>query len=299
MKRVLTAAVLIPAVLAAVFWLPIWIFSLLVGFVALLATAELFGLAEASGLQPLRNLGFFLVAMLFVAYPLTGNGQVSVPVFEQLVLAVPLSPLLGLAITLLGALVALVATLRHENFDGALAGAAVTVFALPYLGLTLGSLVLLRDLRYGPWWLLYLFAVVWSGDTCAYYTGRAIGRHPLAPRVSPGKTWEGAVASLAGSVLLGVVMFAFQPQVTSWLASVKAMTYGSLQQPPLWQGALVAALLNVMAQLGDLAESMLKRGAGVKDSGTLLPGHGGMLDRVDALLFAAPVLWYYAFFNVI
>jgi len=298
MKRVATAAVLIPAVLAAVFWLPLWIFSLLVGVVAIIAADELFGIAEASGLAPSRSVGFFFLALLFIAFPLTGDVAGQVPLYGQRVLAVPLSPLLGLALTVACAFFAMVEAMRRAEFSGALADVGVTALAIPYLGLTLGALVLLRDLRWGPWWVLYLFVVVWSGDTFAYYAGRAFGRHRLAPRVSPGKTWEGAAASLVGSVLLGALMFHWQPQITNWLASVHGKTSGSFARPVAWQGALMAAVINVVAQLGDLAESMLKRAAGLKDSGRLLPGHGGMLDRIDALLFAAPVLWYYAFFAV-
>jgi phosphatidate cytidylyltransferase len=296
MKRVLTAVVLIPLVLAAVFWLPLWVFSLAVGLVALLTAHEFLALCDASGLEPFRGVAYLFVALLFVAFPLTANQSASVAVYPRLTLAVPLSPMLGLAATLLAAFAALIAGMTRETLASALPGAAATVFAIPYCGLTLAALVLLRDLHWGPWWLLYLFVVVWSGDIFAYYTGRAIGRHKLAPRISPGKTWEGAAASFVGSIVCGTLMFAFQPEVTGWLATIHAMVRGSLGAPPVWQGILMSAILNVVAQLGDLVESMIKRGAGVKDSGTLLPGHGGVLDRIDALLFAAPVLWYYAFF---
>jgi phosphatidate cytidylyltransferase len=123
--------------------------------------------------------------------------------------------------------------------------------------------------------VLYVLILTWVGDTAAYYVGRSMGRHRLAPRVSPGKTWEGTVASLLASMALGYfALNHFFPSV------------------PLWLNLFTALLVNVAGQLGDLAESALKRGAGVKDSGGLLPGHGGMLDRVDALLFAIPVMWY-------
>src|SRR5205085_349317 len=145
--------------------------------VALLAAAELFGIAAAAGIAPFRAVGLVFVALLFVAYPLTTNATSEVPVFGQRVLAVPLSPLLGLALMLLCSFAALVAAMARRELNGALAAVGVTVLAMPYIGLTLGSLVLLRDLRWGPWWVLYLFVVVWSGDTFAYYTGRAIGRH--------------------------------------------------------------------------------------------------------------------------
>jgi phosphatidate cytidylyltransferase len=129
--------------------------------------------------------------------------------------------------------------------------------------------------------------VVWAGDIAALYIGRAWGRHKMAPSLSPNKTWEGALGSLAGSllaagVLLGLAhLFATQWDKV-WLSYPEDLWY--------WLG--LAVLVNVAAQVGDLAESALKRSAGVKDSGSLLPGHGGVLDRIDALLLAAPVLWY-------
>src|SRR5207248_3013793 len=182
---------------------------------------------------------------------------------------VPLSPMLGLAVMVAAAFMALVGGMARETLASALPGAAAAVFAIPYCALTLGALVLLRDLHWGPWWLLYLFVVVWSGDIFAYYVCRAIGRHKLAPRISPGKSWEGAAASFVGSMVCGALMFMFQPEITNALANVHAMARGSLGGPPVWQGIVLAGTLNVVAQLGDLVESMIKRGAGVKDSGTL------------------------------
>lgn len=296
MKRVATAVVLVPLVLAAVFWLPIWVFSLAVGVIAVLTCHEYLNIAEANGLIPFRLTAMFFLALLFVAYPY-GLRDTAIALRSERVLVVPESALLGLGLTLACAFFSLAFSLRREELSTSLPGAAATAFAIPYIGLTLGALVLLRDLRFGAWLVLYLFVVVWSGDIFAYYTGRAIGRHKLAPRISPGKTWEGAAASFFGSIALGILMFAFQPEITTGLVKIRALQLQSLQSPPLLDAVLLSAVLNVVAQLGDLMESAFKRGAGVKDSGTLLPGHGGMLDRIDALLFAAPVLWYYAFFN--
>lgn len=297
MKRVLTALLLVPLVLAAVFWTPIWIFSLLVGAVALLALHEFLHIAEQSGIAVFRPLAMVLVALLFVAFPYFAGHDATVGLYPARVLVVPESALLVLLGTLACAFLALTLGLRRDDLGGSLAAAATTTLAIPYIAMTLGSLVLLRDLRYGPWLLLYLFVVVWSGDIFAYYTGRALGRHLMAPRISPKKTWEGAVASFAGSVALGVVMFLFMPELTGWLVRIHALTFAAPRVPPLVDAIALSALLNVAAQTGDLVESMIKRGAGVKDSGTLLPGHGGVLDRIDALLFAAPLLWYYAFLS--
>ena len=122
--------------------------------------------------------------------------------------------------------------------------------------------------------LFFAFALNWVGDSAAYYIGRRFGKHKLAPVVSPKKSWEGAIASVLGSVLFGVLYLGhFMPQL------------------PWWQVTVMAVLGNAAGQFGDLAESAMKRGAGVKDSGNLLPGHGGMLDRVDSSLFALPVVY--------
>jgi phosphatidate cytidylyltransferase len=124
------------------------------------------------------------------------------------------------------------------------------------------------------------------GDVAALYIGKAWGRHKLAPRISPNKTWEGAVGSLAGSVLMAASLWGLAELLEQWDSAV--LSYPG----EIWYWVSLAVVVNIAAQVGDLAESALKRSAGVKDSGSLLPGHGGVLDRIDALLLAAPVLWY-------
>jgi phosphatidate cytidylyltransferase len=153
----------------------------------------------------------------------------------------------------------------------------------------LTTLPLLSEQENGPSLLLFLFLVVWAGDIAALYVGRAWGRRKLAPLISPGKTWEGSAASVVGSVSIGLALVL--------LAGMLARRNGGLSTLLSFPGSVMgwvalAVVLNVAAQVGDLIESAIKRGAGVKDSGSMLPGHGGMLDRIDALLVAAPVLWY-------
>jgi CDP-diglyceride synthetase len=126
----------------------------------------------------------------------------------------------------------------------------------------------------GPYLLLFVLVITWVGDTSAYFVGRAIGSHPFAPHLSPKKTWEGAAASFAGSLLVAVI-------AAHWVNNATLRLVG------------MAAAGNIAGQLGDLLESAYKRSAGVKDSGGLLPGHGGVLDRIDALILAIPVVWYY------
>ncbi len=152
---------------------------------------------------------------------------------------------------------------------------AVNALGLLYIPFLLGHMVWLRLLPDGPGWVVWLLAVVFSADTAAFYTGLSLGRKKLYPEVSPGKTWEGTIGGMAGAVIAGMV-------AGRWLLpEVKILSLASL--------ALVLGLLGV---LGDLFESMLKRQARVKDAGSLLPGHGGMLDRLDSLLFAAPAVIY-------
>jgi len=145
---------------------------------------------------------------------------------------------------------------------------------LVYIPLLLSHLVLIRSQADGISWVFLPLCVVFSGDTVAYYAGTYLGRHKLCPAVSPGKTWEGAIGGLAASLGAGALY--------KWLF---------LRELPWVPGLLLFAAIAVAGQVGDLFESELKRVAGVKDSGVLLPGHGGMLDRIDALLFAAPVAY--------
>ena len=135
----------------------------------------------------------------------------------------------------------------------------------------------------GGWWILYTLAAVWSCDTGAYFTGRALGKHKLAPHISPKKTWEGAIGGAAASVLSGVLFAVFVPQM-----NLSPLT-----------GALLALFASTMGQIGDLAESLIKRTYGVKDSGSILPGHGGMFDRVDALIAASPVVFGFMWLNLL
>jgi phosphatidate cytidylyltransferase len=166
----------------------------------------------------------------------------------------------------------------------------------------MGMLVQLRQQWAGAFYLLYLLLVVWAGDIFAYFVGKSMGRHLMASRISPKKTWEGAAASLVASVGVGWLLFHYALPLSSWLLRAGLIErrdgiFG-LEQPSMGPIIVLTIVLNIAAQLGDLVESLIKRGAGVKDSGAILPGHGGMLDRIDALLFAAPVLWYYAAWRV-
>lgn len=263
LKRILTAVVLAPAAIAAVAWAPEGLFAGLLFGVAALAQWEFYDLQPASG--PYRWWGIGAGAALAAAFCLPA-GQVAV-------------------VALLVLVVAGVAMLLRSLPEGDAEGVAAGWLGIFYPALLLELLILARRAPAGREWIVILFGVVWLGDTAAYYVGRRWGRRPMAPRLSPKKTWEGAGASLAAGVAAGAV-----------LAWVFFGWWGSGPRSGSEMAALGAGLgvaLNVAAQAGDLVESGWKRAAGVKDSGGLLPGHGGMLDRIDALVLAAPVLWWF------
>ncbi len=267
MKRVLTALILAPLVLALVFFGPMWLITLVVAAVAMLAAWEFLALTEHRGAKPPRIAVLVAIAALFA-----GNYQWP-----------------DETLTLFGLLciVLLVYCTFASPVERALADATCSVFALFYLGLTLIPLPMLREATNGPSLLAFLFLTVWAGDTAAMYAGRMLGERKLAPNLSPNKTWAGAIGSVVGAVAVAGILLGLSSYLEQW-NSVKL----SFADEAWWYWLMLAVVVNVAAQVGDLAESALKRSAGVKDSGTLLPGHGGVLDRIDALLLAAPVLWY-------
>jgi phosphatidate cytidylyltransferase len=259
-RRLATAAIALPLLALLTFRAPLWLFELVVGCATLLGLLELFALMAARKMAPSRVTALLVAASAFLdaAHP-----GVAHPPLLALLVVVLLSVLL----------------LRREEFAASLPAAALTFLGALYLGALGGTLAALRSLppaADGPWRLTFLFAVVMIADTCAYFVGSAIGRHKLAPRISPGKTWEGGIGALAGGVLTALAVRAF-----------------GLPNLSIFEAVLLGLGVTVFGTVGDLAESLLKRWAGVKDSGALFPGHGGMLDRVDSLLFGAPVLYYY------
>lgn len=285
MKRVLTAVVLIPVVLWTVLRAPTWLFTLLLIVVTLAALREFYALAADWQLRPYRVGGMIAAALLVITFCAPDD---ALPVARGIVL-----PTAFVALSIFALFVLLRALTLPERIRESLPDAAVSFFGLFYPALLLAILGDIRRAERGPWWIVFLLIIVWIGDTAAYYVGRSLGRRHMAPHVSPKKTWEGAAASLIASVLLGGAMGQFAVECTRALSAV-ALGAGTISDRlPFWHAAALAAVLNVFAQLGDLVESVFKRGAGVKDSGGVLPGHGGVLDRVDALLLAIPLMWYY------
>ena len=311
MKRVLTAVILIPIVVLALFRAPLWLFTLLVLGVALLAAKEYFDIARAR-FRPMRGCGYAFLILLFVtvALALSNSNYAGGPAHNirdaGWIFCIAASVALVLSPYAL-----LTMSMCREPLASSLGDAAVSFLLLPYVGVTLVLLLPLRSPEYGSLYVLFTMLLVWCGDISALYVGRAIGKHKLAPRVSPGKTWEGAVASTATAMLIAVVLFRFVNPIASALTRSHlmpehAVSFGlpghvhaiPLAIPlfrivPAWLAAIFGFSINLAAQLGDLVESALKRGAGLKDSGALLPGHGGVLDRIDALLFALPITFVF------
>jgi phosphatidate cytidylyltransferase len=295
LKKIATAVVLIPIVLVLILRTPVWSLAIVAGAVALLTIHEFLKLTESYGVQPLRLLTYVFAGMFFLLLAFNFGDEkplLSTAVFVYcLGFAAAIAPFVFLS-----------RAMRNEDLRSGYPAAAASVFAFTYIALPMGMLVQLRQQWAGAFYLLYLLLVVWAGDIFAYFAGKSIGRHLLAPRISPKKTWEGAVASVVASVAVGWLLFYYSLPISSALLRAGLIErrdglFG-LERPAMGPIVLLTIVLNVAAQLGDLVESLIKRGAGVKDSGSILPGHGGMLDRIDALLFAAPVLWYYAAWRV-
>lgn len=250
MKRVLTAAIGIPFVVAVTLYSPHWLFALIVAAVAGLCFNELmtFG-ASRMGSRPGAWTG---VAGAAVTASFVGDAAWVLTI-------------------LISAFIFCIAVLTFEgSLESMLPNASLVAMGMVYCGVLLGFIVWLPGYT-----VLVLMGIIWAGDAAAYYGGRALGRHKLAPRISPNKTVEGSITGLAGSILAGIVL-------GRWLLEL-----------PIVFLALASFAVAMAGQAGDLAESALKRSSGVKDSSLLLPGHGGMLDRLDSLIIAAPVFYWF------
>ena len=292
-KRVLTASVLIPVVLVLILHAPVPVLAFVAGVVALLAIRELLKLSQAYGIHPFQATTYVFCGAFFLLiaiHPGTTDALSTAGFAYFAVAATALAPFLFLALGM-----------RSNELGSGFPAAMVSAFAFVYVALPMASLVSSREQWRGGFFLLYLLILVWAGDIFAYFIGKPFGRHRMSPRVSPNKTWEGALASMVASVAVGVLMFHYAAPISSGLlrAHLIEQKDGIFSADSSLIPVIVLSIgLNIAAQLGDLVESLIKRGAGMKDSGAILPGHGGMFDRIDALLFAAPVLWCYLAWRV-
>ena len=248
MKRIITALILLPIVVWVVLAGPAWTLLLLMAAVGLIAFHEFDTIAGAQGVA---KSGWFGIAagLIFLFTP--------EPAWVTLVVL---------------ALAYMAIELRQTDLSKAMTGAATALLGIVYIFGAWRCALALKEIN--AHWLMIALLVSWAGDTAALYIGRAFGRHKLAPRVSPSKTWEGSIGSVVGGVLAAGIY-----------------AHYLIPSAPLWLVLAVAAAGNIAGQLGDLCESAFKRGAGVKDSGTTLPGHGGWLDRIDSSLFSIPVVY--------
>jgi phosphatidate cytidylyltransferase len=279
-KRVATAAILIPCVVGLVLLAPTSVVAIATALVILLAMFEFFSLGDAIGHRAYR---FWTAscALLFVFVQWTasvGLSRGSLHEFQYFIMirksAIPAPAIEDVFFVFLLGVAALTLRTKRPMVE-ALPAAGISSSGLILVALPLTFAVRLHGLpQDGPAILLFALVITWVGDTVAYFVGRAIGKHKLAPVLSPNKSWEGSIASILGALLVAVVF-------SRWLSV------------PLPHLLAMAAVGNIAGQAGDLLESAYKRSAGVKDSGSLLPGHGGVLDRIDALILTIPVVWYY------
>jgi phosphatidate cytidylyltransferase len=269
MSRIITALILLPFLIASI--LVLWLQLL---FVALAAAAMVFALYEFYVLAKKRDMkpdigaGYLGAAALFTIFYFAEPGRDLD--FSMMQLAV-------LALTA-GVLIA--ATLRGAPFDKIIASSGATILGVLYIVLLGGHLVAVRmgfEQKLSAHLLSFFFLVLMGADTGAYYTGRAIGKHKLAPNISPGKTWEGVAGGMLAALALATVAH-----------------FWFFRELPLKWALPLAAVMMILGVLGDLSESALKRSAGAKDAAKILPGHGGVLDRLDSLLFNAPLIYYFA-----
>jgi phosphatidate cytidylyltransferase len=273
--RIATAAVLIPIVVAIVWWAPPVLLAALAALIAILALLEFFDLGDRIGLRAFKKWSYFCTALIF--YAQYSAGFLIKHSFSEGISIVrdaaggALSIEAALLIFIFGCVSIGLSTRRplHEVLPGiAISAAGILFIALPF-----SYIVRLNEIeQVGRQLVLFTLVLVWAGDMLAYFVGKGLGRLPMAPALSPKKTWEGALGNVIASMLMGVLF-------ARWM------------QMDLTIPLAIAGVANIAGQAGDLIESAYKRGAAVKDSGALLPGHGGMLDRIDSLILAAPVVW--------
>jgi phosphatidate cytidylyltransferase len=276
-RRVAVAAVGIPVAMAIIY-IGGWALAVFIALIAAGAALELFRLAELRGVRAFRFAGAFLTAVPVLAAAAAETPDFAAAWAWRVFVATSL-------------VVASLAIFRRGVSGAPLTVTAVTVFGALFTGGTLAYAVFLREMNVpafnsdaarwvGPALLTFPLVLTWISDTAAYFGGRTWGRRKLIPAVSPAKTVEGAVSGVIGTLLAGAVYGHFV--LNGWLGLPLGVGFG----------VLVGLVASPVAQLGDLAESLLKREAGVKDSGTLLPGHGGVLDRFDSLFFTIPVVYW-------
>jgi phosphatidate cytidylyltransferase len=255
-KRVITGLWGIPLLIAAVWFdKPIPWFTVLVAVWGVLAAFEFYKLVAGAKAQPLTYFGL-VWTLFFIISPHFNYGFI-IPLLLTSAVILPLLWLLG-----------------RPKKEGAFLGWAWTIAGILYLGWLLSYLVALRGLDGGRDWIFFALFTTFASDTTAFFVGRAWGRHKLAPKISPGKTWEGTIAGVFGAIIVSLLFTLLLP-----------LGY--------WQAIVLGIVVSIFGQISDLVESLFKRNMGVKDSSRLIPGHGGFLDRIDSVVFVGVVVYYY------
>lgn len=266
--RIASAAVMVPLVVAAALRLPEPWWRIVIGLVAALAAREIAVLARIAGTDagPLVPIAAFAMALLG-----GGHGPWTVQPGADA----------GLGAAMIVVVCAFLDQIVRPPQRRSVPAWALAVAVPIYVGGMASYLIQLRDLAFGPGLVLFTFVLVWTNDSAAYFGGRAFGRHPLAPALSPKKTWEGLLAGTIGTVAVALAIV--------WAAAEMGPLAVAVPSP--WVVVAVALAVSVAGPLGDLSHSFIKRQFGAKDSSHLIPGHGGVWDRIDSLLFAAPVVY--------
>jgi len=257
-RRLPTALVLLALLFAAIQYTSDWVYFLIIQVVVLAALLEFYNLASRRKLAPQKVIGFILALLIASSF-----------YFEALSLELAL--FVSLMVLGIYFILAMNTLEKLMKFPSAV---ALTLFGAVYLSFTLNHFYYLR-VEKGPFWIYFLFAVIFIGDTGAYVVGKLIGRHKMAPLASPRKTWEGSIGGVVAACLGGIGAQQILLSNAVW-----------------WKAAVFAFIIHVVAQMSDPLESLFKRAAGVKDSSNVLPGHGGLLDRIDSLILAAPFFYY-------
>jgi phosphatidate cytidylyltransferase len=261
MKRLLTAVVALPIIVYAIWSSQPYLFYVIAAIAILAAVGELFFIAERAGAPPFKIVGYATAAAL-AAVPVFVHPESNVKVLVVMTIALMLWTLARVG--------------EKARILVAAGATALTVLYVAFLGSYLVALRAIQTPGLAAKLLTVLLAIVMVGDSAAYYTGRTLGKHKLAPRVSPAKTIEGSIGGLVGSI-----------------AAAVASRYIFFSELPVVEAAVLGLVVGIVGQLGDLVESLLKRGSNVKDAASILPGHGGFLDRLDSILLNAPLVYYY------
>ncbi len=255
-KRVITAFIAIPFLFGIIYFAPAWVFTILILFVGLISLNEFYALIRLKGAEKTVFFNYLLTALLF--FSIICKGPFYIAIF-------PLFVIFPLAFFIF----------RYPKSHPKMVDIGKLIMGPFYICLPLSFLATIRTLDEGQMWIFFILAVIFAGDTGSFYFGKLFGKHKLT-QISPGKTWEGTLGGLIANVVsAGIFAYLFFPSLSASSIMVLGVAIG------------------ISGQVGDLAESMLKRMSNIKDSGRILPGHGGILDRIDSLLFAIPILYIY------